>query len=281
MLIQWYPGHMAKARRMLEDNLKLIDIVAEVVDARAPAASRNPDFDELFSRKRRIVILNKADLASPDITDEWVRGFSSAGIPAFPFVSTDSRGRKKAVAALESASAELVARMRAKGVSKTVRVLVAGIPNVGKSAFINCVAGSSRAKVGDRPGVTKGKQWVSISAYLEMMDSPGILWPKLENEEYALDLAFIGSIKDDIMDTEQLAVKLLEKLLVINSAAVDARYPGVAAAGGDGLLRAVCAARSFMQGGEYDTLRAAQTVLDEFRAGRIARVSLETPEKGR
>lgn len=279
MLIQWYPGHMAKAKRMLAENLKLIDVVAEVVDARAPLASRNPDFEALFSQKKRLVILNKADLASPTATRAWIGYFDSKGITALPFVATESKGKKTAVAALEAAAKPIVERMRAKGVLKTVRVLVAGIPNVGKSAFINCVAGSVRAQVGDRPGVTKGKQWVTISQYLELMDSPGILWPKLENEEYARNLAFVGSIKDDIMDTEQLAALLIEKLLTLDSAAVTARYPALAERGGTEVLEAVCASRAFMlSGGEYDTLRAAQTVLDEFRAGRIGRISLEVPE---
>lgn len=285
MLIQWYPGHMAKARRMLVENLKLIDVVVELVDARAPRATRNPDFDDLFSAKQRVILLNKSDLASPAETKAWVEHYRAEGISAIEFVATNSAKRKAAVELIENAASEKVKRMREKGVVKVIRAMVVGIPNVGKSTFINRIAGASRAQVGDKPGVTKGKQWVKISPYLELMDTPGLLWPKLEDEGLARHLAFIGSIKDDIMDVERLAGALLAELAVLCPAELAARYkqiePGMS---GEELLLAVSRSRGFLlSGGEADTERAARIVLDEYRAGKIARVTLDsarTPYEG-
>ena len=278
MLIQWYPGHMAKARRMLIENLKLIDVVVELVDARAPRATRNPDFDDLFSAKRRVILLNKSDLASPAATKAWVEHYRENGISAIDFVATNSAKRKAAVELIENAASEKVKRMREKGVAKVVRAMVVGIPNVGKSTFINRIAGASRAQVGDKPGVTKGKQWVKISPYLELMDTPGLLWPKLEDEHLARHLAFIGSIKDDIMDVERLAGAVLAELAVLCPDELSARYK-LAQSGmsGEELLVAVSRSRSFLlSGGEADTERAARIVLDEYRAGKIARVTLDS-----
>ena len=285
MLIQWYPGHMAKARRMLVENLKLIDVVVELVDARAPRATRNPDFDDLFSAKQLVILLNKSDLASPAETKAWVEHYRAEGISAIEFVATNSAKRKAAVELIENAASEKVKRMREKGVVKVIRAMVVGIPNVGKSTFINRIAGASRAQVGDKPGVTKGKQWVKISPYLELMDTPGLLWPKLEDEGLARHLAFISSIKDDIMDVERLAGALLAELAVLCPAELAARYkqiePGMS---GEELLLAVSRSRGFLlSGGEADTERAARIVLDEYRAGKIARVTLDsarTPYEG-
>lgn len=281
MQIQWYPGHMAKARRMLEENLKLIDVVAELVDARAPLATRNPDFDALFSQKSRVILLNKSDLASAEQTKKWIEYYKAQGINAIAFVSTSSAKRKAAVSPIEAAAADKVAKMKEKGVIKTVRAMVVGIPNVGKSTFINRIAGETKAKVGDKPGVTKGKQWVKVSAYLELMDTPGLLWPKLENEALAKHLAYIGSVNDDIMDAERLAANLLCELMAICPDALKERYKkiedGMAA---HELLEAVARSRGFiLQGGVMDTERAARIALDEFRAGRIAKVTLESPDK--
>lgn len=277
MLIQWYPGHMAKARRMLLENLKLIDVVVELVDARAPLATRNPDFDDLFKQKERVILLNKSDLASPLRTKEWVEKYRGDGIRATDFVATSSSRRKAAVQLIEEASAEKVQRMKAKGVMKTVRVMVVGIPNVGKSTFINRIAGKTSAQVGDRPGVTKGKQWVKITPYLELMDTPGMLWPKIEDDLLARHLAYIGSIRDDIMDVEQLSSLLLSDLMRMCLKEVVARYNKIEEGMiPEDLLEAVCESRGFiLQGERPDTERAARIVLDEFRAGRIARVTLD------
>ena len=280
MQIQWYPGHMAKARRMLEENLKLIDVVVELVDARAPLATRNPDFDALFSQKSRVILLNKSDLASAEQTKKWIEYYKAQNINAIAFVYTSSAKRKTAVSLIETAAADKVAKMKEKGVIKTVRAMVVGIPNVGKSTFINRIAGETKAKVGDKPGVTKGKQWVKVSPYLELMDTPGLLWPKLENEALAKHLAYIGSINDDIMDAERLAADMLCELMAICPDALKERYKkiedGMAA---HELLEAVARSRGFiLQGGVMDTERAARIVLDELRAGRIAKITLESPD---
>lgn len=280
MLIQWYPGHMAKARRMLIENLKLIDVVVELLDARAPRSTSNPDFDGLFAGKTRIAILNKSDLADPALTQRWVNYYAKRDITAIPFVFTG--GNKKAVVSLiERAAAARVQNMREKGVLKTVRVMVVGIPNVGKSTFINCIAGAVRAQVGDKPGVTRGKQWVKITPYLELMDTPGLLWPKLDNEIYAQRLAFLGSVKDDIMDVEELATLLLHTLQHACPEALQKRYKSISAdTPREELLYALCKSRGFLlSGGEADTERGARIALDEFRAGRIARVTLDDPEE--
>ncbi len=278
MIIQWYPGHMAKARRMLLENLKLIDVVVEIVDARAPAATRNPDFDDLFCEKQRVIILNKSDLASHRETKRWIEFYGKKGISAAAYVATSTAKRGAALELIQRAAQERVKRQRERGIHKTVRVMVVGIPNVGKSTFINGIAGAGRAQVGDRPGVTKAKQWVKITPYLELMDTPGLLWPKLENEVYAKHLAYIGSIKDDIMDVEQLASDLLLELMQLCPNELKARYKKLdESRKPEDLLTGVCESRGFMlTGARWDTERAARIVLDEFRARKIAAVTLET-----
>ena len=280
MEIQWYPGHMAKARRMLTEHLKLIDVVVEVIDARAPKATRNPDFDGLFANKTRVVLLNKADLADPAATKAWIAYFTGQGMAAAGINATEKGAKSAAAALIEKAARPKVEAWKAKGVNKVVRCMVAGIPNVGKSTLINRMAGASRAQVGDRPGVTKGKQWVRVTPYLELMDTPGLLWPKLEDAECARHLAFLGSINDEIMDTEALAASLLAELLALCPEAVGQRYGGLTPdMEGQTLLETVAAGRGFLlRGGEADIQRAARIVLDEYRGGRIAKVSLEQAE---
>lgn len=277
MLIQWYPGHMAKAKKMLAENLKLIDVVIELVDARAPLATRNPDFDSLFSQKQRVIFLNKSDLASDAETKKWIAHYKSMGISAMPFVSTSASKRKAALELIEKAASEKVERLKEKGVHKTVRAMVVGIPNVGKSTFINRIAGESRAQVGDKPGVTKSKQWVKITPYLELMDTPGLLWPKLEDEVLARHLAYIGSIKDDIMDTEQLASCLLTDLNCLCHEQLAARYSKIEAnTPMNEMLEAVCRSRGFiLPGNALDIERASRITLDEYRAGKIAKVTFD------
>lgn len=278
--IHWYPGHMVKARRQLSENLRLIDAVVEVVDARAPAASRNPDFDDLFHGKTRIVLLNKADLADPRINAAWTRHYRAAGFFSDAVTATGKSAARTLSALMERAAQERVAAMKQKGVTKVIRCMIAGIPNTGKSTLINSAAGGSRALTGDKPGVTRSRQWVRVSPYLELMDTPGLLWPKLENQDQARYLAFIGSINDEIMDAEVLAAALLTALRTRVPQALAARYPGVNAdTPEEAMLEAVAARRGFLlKGGKADTERAARIVLDEFRAGKIARVSFETPE---
>ena len=281
--INWYPGHMAKARRMLEDNLKLIDVVIELVDARAPLASRNPDFDALFRGKTRVLLLNKSDLADSATTQRWIGYYKRQGIEAAEIVSNAQSAKTQAIRLIEHASAEKVRRFEEKGVQKTVRALVAGIPNVGKSTLINRIAGSTRAQTGDKPGVTKGKQWVKITPHLELLDSPGLLWPKLDDQTIAEHLAFLGSINDEILNVEELAEKLLFSLREMKPDALFERYKKLSADTPEGaLLEGVAKSRGFvLKGGVFDTERAARIVLDEFRAGKIAKLSFERPEEAR
>lgn len=281
--INWYPGHMAKAKRMLEEDLKLIDVVVEIVDARAPLACRNPDFENLFKNKIRVMLLNKSDLSSPAANKRWAEHFRKQGISVLEYVSVSSGARKNAISFIEKAGEPVLKKYRDKGVSKTLRAMVVGIPNVGKSTFINKLAGISKAQVGDKPGVTRGKQWVKISPYLELMDTPGLLWAKLEDQETARHIAYIGSIRDDIMNVEEIAALLLSDLMKICPDELIKRYPKLAAAGQDSapeeLLEGVCRSRGFiLSGGVFDTERAARIVLDEFRGGKIAKVTFESPE---
>ena len=281
--INWYPGHMAKTRRMLQENLKMIDVVVEILDARAPLASRNPDFDDLFAGKARVVLLNKSDLADSNSTKRWISYYARRGIEAAGVSATGGAAKKTAVALIEKAAKPRVDAMKLKGVNKTVRCMIVGIPNVGKSTLINRIAGENRAEVGDKPGVTRGKQWVKITPYLELMDTPGMLWPKLADQELAKHLAFLGSIRDEIMDSEELALDLLALLQAATPAQLTERYSKLTIeTPKEDLLNAVCRSRGFLlRGGALDTERAAYVTLDEFRAGKIARVTLEQPEAGK
>ena len=280
MIIQWYPGHMTKAKRMLEENLKLIDVVIELVDARAPMSTRNPDFEKLFSGKYRVVLLNKSDLADKRATKAWISYFKERGIEASELVATGAGRRKAVIALIENAAKEKVEKLRAKGVSKTIRAMIVGIPNVGKSTLINTIAGTTRAQVGDRPGVTQGKQWVKISPYLEIMDTPGMLWPRFEDQTIAKRIAYIGSVRDDILDVEEIAASLLLELLKIAPKETIERYKKLTEDDDMAtVLDKVCESRGFrLSGGALDTERAARVVLDEFRAGKIAKVSFEYPD---
>ena len=280
MVIQWYPGHMTKAKRMLEENLKLIDVVIELVDARAPMSTRNPDFEKLFSGKYRVVLLNKSDLADKRATKAWISYFKERGIEASELVATGAGRRKAVIALIENAAKEKVEKLRAKGVSKTIRAMIVGIPNVGKSTLINTIAGTTRAQVGDRPGVTQGKQWVKISPYLEIMDTPGMLWPRFEDQTIAKRIAYIGSVRDDILDVEEIAASLLLELLKIAPKETIERYKKLTEDDDmAAVLDKVCESRGFrLSGGAFDTERAARVVLDEFRAGKIAKVSFEYPD---
>ena len=279
--INWYPGHMAKAKRMLEENLKLIDVVIELVDARAPQSTRNPDFDRLFQGKARVLLLNKSDLADPATNKRWIGYYKRQGIEAAEVTVSAQNAKAQTIRLIEKATADRVRRFEEKGAKKTIRALIAGIPNVGKSTLINRIAGEKRAQTGDRPGVTKGKQWVKITPHLELLDSPGLLWPKLGDDTLARHLAFLGSINDEILNLEELAEHLLSTLRTLAPDALFERYKKLSADTPEGaLLEGVAKSRGFIQkGGIYDTERAARIVLDEYRAGKIARVSLEQPPK--
>ncbi len=276
--INWYPGHMARARRLLAEQLSRVDAVVELCDARIPRASRNPDLDALLSGKPRLLVLCKADLAEEGVTRAWLRHFKAQGVPCMSFDA--ARGRAKDVLPrIEALAAEAVARMAQRGARKTVRAMVVGVPNVGKSTFVNRLCGATVARTGDKPGVTRANQWARVTPYLELLDTPGLLWPKLDDQRDARALAFVGTINDRIVDTQMLAIELLETLLEIKpQAARDRFHLKEADARGAALLEDACRGRGWLlPGGVADTDRGAAVILDEFRAGKLGRVSLQRP----
>ena len=291
MDIHWYPGHMTKTRRMIQADLKLVDLVAEVIDARIPISSRNPDIDELVGDKPRLIILNRADQADPEQTKAWTRWFKEKGCAVLETDSKTGGGVNQFSAVIQDVLREQITRWREKGqVGRPVRVMVVGVPNVGKSTFINKVAKRKSAKAGDRPGVTRGKQWVAVAAGLDLLDTPGILWPKFEDQTVGRNLAFTGAIKDEVMDAETLACYLMETLAERYPQALLERYKlelppraeyegaGPLSYGYDLLERAARQRGFLISGGEPDTERMAKVLLDEFRAGKLGRFTLETPE---
>lgn len=282
MDINWYPGHMAKAKRLLSDQLKRVDVVIELCDARLPYASRNPDLNKLIGGKKRVLLLNKADLAEPAATSRWLSAFRAQGIDAAPFNASGGKA-KEALAVIDRAAKEAVDKAAEKGVRKTVRAMVVGVPNVGKSTFTNKLHGGAIAKTGDRPGVTRSNQWVRISPYLELMDTPGLLWPRLDDQLAARRLCYIGTVKDDVVDLPMLTIHLLQDLMKVKPEAVMERFrltdPTLK---GEPLLEAVCRGRGFlMRGGICDYDRCCAVVLDEFRAGKLGRITLEEPRQER
>ena len=279
MEIQWYPGHMAKAKRLLQAQLSRVDLAVELCDARLPHSSRNPDLIRMLSNKRRVLLLCKADLADPTQTAAWLKRYREQGVEAMAYDATPQK-TKQARAFIQSAAAELVERARQRGINKTVRALVVGVPNVGKSTFINRLYGGAITQVADRPGVTRANQWVKVSPTLELLDTPGMLWPKLTNKLAATRLAYIGTIRDAVYNQEELCILLLADLLRARRESTVERFRiADPDAEGFALLEQVCKGRGFlMRGGEYDTERACAVVLDEFREGKLGRLTLETPE---
>ncbi len=282
MNIQWYPGHMTKTRRQMEADLKHVDIVVELVDARIPISSRNPDIDAICGDKPRIIMLNRADQADPQRTKAWVNYFTQRGIQAAAVDSRSGTGVNGMVALARNALKDQIARWKEKGqVGRPVRAMVVGVPNVGKSTFINKLARRKSAKAGDRPGITRGKQWVSVDKGLELLDTPGILWPKFEDKTTGLHLAFTGAVKDEVTDMEGLACALLELLRDRYPQTVAERYKltGLDEQQGWELLEQGARKRGMLiSGGEADTERMAKVLLDEFRGGRLGRFTLEVPE---
>lgn len=289
--VQWFPGHMAKTRRIMAANLKMVDAVVEITDARIPYSSRNPEIKKICGPKPRLVLLNKADFADPDVTNMWVNHYAKRGVPALAADCRSGRNLNKFYPMLKELLADNIEKWNERGMSgRPVRMMIVGIPNVGKSSFINRLAGAKMAKVEDRPGVTRGKQWVSLEEGFELLDMPGVLWPKFDDKLVGERLAFTGAVKDQILDVEYLACRLLEflndnyrQLLterygIITEDIEPADEETIGCVVGYEILERIGRKRGFLvSGGEINTERAANTVLDEFRGGIIGRISLEKP----
>lgn len=281
MNYQWYPGHMTKAKRMMQENIKLIDLIIELVDARIPMSSRNPDIDELGKGKSRIILLNKSDLADASLNQEWESFFKEKGYFVQPLNAKTGAGIKNIQALVQESCKEKIERDRKRGIiNRPVRAMVVGIPNVGKSTFINSFAGKACAKTGNKPGVTKGKQWIRLNKNLELLDTPGILWPKFEDQKIGERLALIGSINDEILHVDELAVALIRNLKNSYLDLLEKRYDITIDEDAYDTLKRIAIARKCLQKGELpDVDRASSMLLEDFRSGKLGRITLERPEE--
>ncbi len=281
MNYQWYPGHMTKAKRMMQENIKLIDLIIELVDARIPMSSRNPDIDELGKGKARIILLNKSDLADAGLNQEWESFFKEKGYFVQPLNAKSGAGIKNIQALVQESCKEKIERDRKRGIiNRPVRAMVVGIPNVGKSTFINSFAGKACAKTGNKPGVTKGKQWIRLNKNLELLDTPGILWPKFEDQKIGEHLALIGSINDEILHVDELAVALIRNLKNSYLDLLEKRYDITIDEDAYDTLKRIAIARKCLQKGELpDVDRASSMLLEDFRSGKLGRITLERPEE--
>lgn len=281
MNIQWFPGHMTKAQRMIEDNIKLVDAVCEILDARIPRASRNPDIDRLAAGKPRLVILNRCDLADKDVTAAWASHYESQGIKVMQTDAKSGKGVNAFAKSVRELLSDKLEEYAAKGQNRPLRVMILGIPNVGKSTFINKVAGRKAAAAGDKPGVTRGKQWINIDKGLDLLDTPGILWPKFDSQEVGELLAITNAIKSDVLDRETLGANFMLRLCRMYPQALKERYklePDLSLNGYE-LLEAAAKKRGFLVSkGEYDIERMANTLLSEYHDGKLGRLSLERPD---
>ena len=281
--IQWFPGHMTKTKRQIQASLKLVDAVAEIIDARIPVSSRNPDLNKLIQNKPRVILMNKCDMANQTATKMWIDAYARQGITALAVDCKSGRNLNKFPAAVNEVMKERIERLKSKGMKNpTMRIMIVGIPNVGKSSFINRIAKQNRAKVEDRPGVTRGNQWFTISKNLEMLDTPGVLWPKFDDQVVGEHLAFAGAVKDQVVDIELLAVRLLDFLRRLKPADFIARFKlenmDLDNADSYELLRVIGKKRGMLvSGGEIDTERAAIMLLDEFRSAKLGRITVEMP----
>lgn len=281
MHFQWYPGHMTKAKRMMQENIKLIDLIIELVDARIPISSRNPDIDELGKNKARLILLNKSDLAEEKWNDAWQAYFKEKGYSVVKVNSKKGGGIKSIQNVIQEACKEKIERDRKRGIlNRPVRAMVVGIPNVGKSTFINSLAGKACAKTGNKPGVTKGKQWIRLNKNVELLDTPGILWPKFEDQTVGLHLAFVGSIKDEILNTDELALELIAFMLREYPGVIGTKYQIEEDDDTFSCLKKIAESRHcLVRGNELDTEKAAMLFTDDFRNGRLGRITVEYPEQ--
>ena len=280
MNIQWYPGHMTKARRMMQEDIKLIDIVVELVDARVPLSSKNPDIDELARGKARLILLNKADLADSACTKAWETYFKRLGCYVLALDARTGKNVKAVTGIIQEACKEKLERDKKRGIiNRPVRAMIVGIPNVGKSTFINTYAGKACTKTGNKPGVTKGKQWIRLNKNVELLDTPGILWPKFEDQSVGLKLAIIGSIKDDILDTRELAWNLVGLLIEKYPGILKKRYNIEEDCDKMKVIEQIAETRNCrLKGNELDTDKAARLILDDFRSARLGAITLDFPE---
>mgnify|MGYP000351575259 CR=1 FL=1 len=279
MQFQWYPGHMTKAKRQMQEDIKLIDLVIELVDARIPLSSRNPDIDELGKNKARLIIMNKSDLSDENQNKEWAAYFKKMGYYVVGLDARTKTGMKTVTNVVMEACKEKIERDRKRGIlNRPIRAMIVGIPNVGKSTFINSFAGKACAKTGNKPGVTKGKQWIRLNKNVELLDTPGILWPKFEDQQVGLNLAFIGSIKDELYNIYELSLLLLDYLIKNYPDAVADFYEIENSDSNNELLERIAIKRGCIKSGaEYDLDKAAKCLVDDFRNGRIGKISLEIP----
>ena len=282
--IQWFPGHMTKTKRQIQSSLKLVDAVAEIIDARIPVSSRNPDLAKLVQNKPRVIPLNKCDMANQTATKMWIDYFKKQNLVAIPVDCKSGRGLDKFAPAVNTVMSHKIARLKEKGmVNPTIRIMIVGIPNVGKSSFINKMVKKNRAKVEDRPGVTRGNQWYTIAKNLEMLDTPGVLWPKFDDKTVGEHLAFTGAVKDQILDIELLAVRLLDFIKELKPADFITRFKleneDIENIDSYELLKMIGKKRGMLvSGGEIDTERAAIMLLDEFRSAKLGRITVEMPQ---
>ena len=277
MNVQWYPGHMTKAKRQMQEDLKLIDLIIELVDARVPLSSRNPDIDQLGQNKSRLILLNKADLADERQNEAWKEYFQKRGFHVVKVDSRNGAGMKTIQNVIQEACKEKIERDRRRGIkNRPIRAMVAGIPNVGKSTFINTFAGRACAKTGNKPGVTKGKQWIRLNKGLELLDTPGILWPKFEDQQVGMRLAFIGSMNDEILIPDELACDLIGAIKELYPKALQERYEADPAGKPIEILEAVAESRKcYAKGEQLDLGKAAGILIDDFRSGKLGRITLE------
>ena len=280
MIIQWYPGHMTKAKRMMQENIKLIDIVIEILDARVPISSKNPDIDEIGKHKPRLVVLNKVDLADDTVTESWINHFKEKGFFVVKANSRSGMGIKQVTNVIQEACKEKIERDRKRGIiNRPIRAMVVGIPNVGKSTFINSIAGKASAKTGNKPGVTKGKQWIRLNKNIELLDTPGLLWPKFEDQAVGMKLAMIGSIKDELLNKIEVCLELIRYLVVEYKGVLANRYQVEEVDDSVQMLERIATSRNVLKtGSELDLEKTANIILDEYRNGKIARISLEKVE---